>query len=481
MSCLRARSHRAALVVTLLSLAASTPAAVVERRAEYLDAFVEFDASSGQWTIGNDAVRYSVRLERRGAVRFEGLSIGDARDSVTLSDEPDALVTLDGETVHLGAVGSGFVLEQVEPSIGTYFVAMALRFLAADRGLAATRHHVAYPAAAAIEMWTEIETLDHERRAVQNLNAFAMSIPPGAIDYVLGPKQQAPTAVHLRITCGRFRMRSGSSSARLRSQLNGRCHTSASATRIGGCLQGFCGPGPGRLRSIGAATNCRCRWDCRQCRPGRRLDDQSKGPTRWSVSHGMSLVRTSPQSPVWYAGRAGRAFPSWTTFNGWFVRGINIDEATSQSDIDLAADIGLEMFQLDAGWYPRKQPAHLFDFTDGLGSWQVDRDRFPSGLASLAEHARGRGLRFDSGSSPNASRYKRSDIPGSRRNDFWLSRTARTNLASPTRPHAMRRSVWPMRRRVHGSCKGRAACRGGPSGQSEVGFQSMGPLHARRS
>ena len=69
--------------------------------------------SSGQWTIGNDAVRYSVRLERRGAVRFEGLSIGDARDSVTLSDEPDALVTLDGETVHLGAVGSGFVLEQV--------------------------------------------------------------------------------------------------------------------------------------------------------------------------------------------------------------------------------------------------------------------------------------------------------------------------------------------------------------------------------
>ena len=100
----------------------------------------------------------------------------------------------------------------------------------------------------------------------------------------------------------------------------------------------------------------------------------------WDVPADISAV-----TRFVYAGRAGRAFPSWTTFNGWFVRGINIDEATSQSDIDLAADIGLEMFQLDAGWYPRKQPAHLFDFTDGLGSWQVDRDRFPSGLASLAE------------------------------------------------------------------------------------------------
>lgn len=95
-----------------------------------------------------------------------------------------------------------------------------------------------------------------------------------------------------------------------------------------------------------------------------------------------------------HVGRAGRDFPALTAFNTWFVHGIAIDEETILRDIDGAADVGLELFQLDAGWYPRENPEHVFDFTNGLGSWQVDRERFPSGLARLREHAHSRGLKF---------------------------------------------------------------------------------------
>src|SRR5438552_15233475 len=35
-----------------------------------------------------------------------------------------------------------------------------------------------------------------------------------------------------------------------------------------------------------------------------------------------------------------------------------------------------------------------YDFDSGLGSWDEDRDRFPSSLASLADYAHGLGLKF---------------------------------------------------------------------------------------
>lgn len=314
---------------------------------------------------------------------------------MTLSDLPDALITVDGETVRLGAPDGGFLLQRVDPFIGTHYVAIAFRFLAADKGLAATRHYVAYPGAAAIEMWTEIETVADERRTVENLNAFALSIPPGAIDYVLGLQAASadggPFTRHVRSLQDEERLELGSPTLSTEWAMPyfsvGNAHRrvfggllwsgawSASLYRRGDQLQVSLG-----LPAMSA-------W----ATPGRSIE----GPHGFvGVTWDVPGADISAITRFVHAGRAGRAFPSWTTFNTWFVRGINIDEATSRSDIDFAADIGLEMFQLDAGWYPRQRPENVFDFTEGLGSWQVDRDRFPSGLGSLAAYAHARGLRF---------------------------------------------------------------------------------------
>jgi alpha-galactosidase len=98
---------------------------------------------------------------------------------------------------------------------------------------------------------------------------------------------------------------------------------------------------------------------------------------------------------AWIAGRrGGRPFPSYVTYNPWFAFGTHIDDGLMRQQIDGFAAVGGELFQLDAGWYPPVSPGDRFDFTAGLGSWDLDRSRFPQGLGALSDHAHGRGLRF---------------------------------------------------------------------------------------
>jgi alpha-galactosidase len=92
--------------------------------------------------------------------------------------------------------------------------------------------------------------------------------------------------------------------------------------------------------------------------------------------------------------RGGRAFPALTTYNSWFQFGTEIDDDLMRREIDGFAALGGELFELDAGWYPAIAPTDRYDFTSGLGSWQLDRRRFPGGLRAISDYAHSRGLRF---------------------------------------------------------------------------------------
>jgi alpha-galactosidase len=58
--------------------------------------------------------------------------------------------------------------------------------------------------------------------------------------------------------------------------------------------------------------------------------------------------------------------------------------------IDLAADLGVEVFFLDASWYSGPTASWF----ETVGDWNVDRARFPDGLAPIREHAHKRGMLF---------------------------------------------------------------------------------------
>lgn len=67
--------------------------------------------------------------------------------------------------------------------------------------------------------------------------------------------------------------------------------------------------------------------------------------------------------------------------NSW-GSGMQVDEPLALRMISDSRELGLEMFQVDAGWFR------------GVGDWYPDPRKFPHGLAPIADEAHRQGLRF---------------------------------------------------------------------------------------
>ena len=67
--------------------------------------------------------------------------------------------------------------------------------------------------------------------------------------------------------------------------------------------------------------------------------------------------------------------------NSW-GSGMAIDAEQSRRMISDSTELGFEMFHLDAGWFR------------GVGDWYPDKEKFPHGLAPIADYAHSLGLRF---------------------------------------------------------------------------------------
>jgi alpha-galactosidase len=104
-------------------------------------------------------------------------------------------------------------------------------------------------------------------------------------------------------------------------------------------------------------------------------------------------------------------------YNQWTQFQTRFDEALLRRQAEIAAELGVEYFEVDAGWYagchptsgaaagaPAVEPspgaagarrAGGGDFSAGVGNWrQVDREVFPSGLPAFAAYVRQKGMQF---------------------------------------------------------------------------------------
>ena len=327
---------------------------------------------------------------------LDGLFIGGSADVLTVGNLPDALATIDGTLCRLGGAGSPFGVHSIDAAVGSHFVSISVRFTSETHAVVATRHYLVYPRGGGVEMWTDFETSDGEAYAVENLNAYMLTVPQGSIEWisrVLARRLQK--AARLPDALATSRMASGSRSDRPLCRLErtvpyfsiGNGHRrfvtgviwsgawGAELEQRDGALQVSVG-----LPSMSATV-----------RPGRGVE----GPHAF-----VGVVPDAPGNDVAavtqfvYASRAGRPFPALTTFNTWFLHGTAIDEDTIRTELDYASALGIELLQVDAGWYPGGSRDAIFDFTRGLGSWTVDRERFPSGLRGLVDHAHERGLKL---------------------------------------------------------------------------------------
>ena len=100
-------------------------------------------------------------------------------------------------------------------------------------------------------------------------------------------------------------------------------------------------------------------------------------PATWGFHRS---VRSSPAHPT---------SPRPVLINTWEAVYFNHDLETLRGLADVAAEVGIERFVLDDGWFGSRR-----DDTSGLGDWWVSPEVYPDGLAPLIEHVNGLGMEF---------------------------------------------------------------------------------------
>ncbi|MBI5381414.1 MAG: alpha-galactosidase [Opitutae bacterium] len=84
--------------------------------------------------------------------------------------------------------------------------------------------------------------------------------------------------------------------------------------------------------------------------------------------------------------------PRSIVLNSWEGAYFKFDEATLTGMIDGAAQLGVETFVLDDGWFGNKHPRDSAEA--GLGDWQTNIKKLPRGLNYLADYAESKGMKF---------------------------------------------------------------------------------------
>ncbi len=76
-------------------------------------------------------------------------------------------------------------------------------------------------------------------------------------------------------------------------------------------------------------------------------------------------------------------------YNSWYVTEFDVRFENQIKAAELAAQIGVEMFVMDDGWFGQRNNDRA-----GLGDWTVNKDKFPEGLGPLIQRVNELGMDF---------------------------------------------------------------------------------------
>lgn len=85
-------------------------------------------------------------------------------------------------------------------------------------------------------------------------------------------------------------------------------------------------------------------------------------------------------------------FP-WVTYDIWSTDNADVEEIIVQ-ELDFAAEMGVELFYIDASWYAGSSILGQGSWGRGLGNYEEDRRKFPRGLADLSDRVHAKGMKF---------------------------------------------------------------------------------------
>jgi alpha-galactosidase len=353
------------------------------------DAYID-RADDGSWTIGNPGIAFTLTLTRDRALVPSSLADPRTGDEWLARTVAEPVLSVAGGTRTLN--GQEFVFGGVTTAQYSSGVELLARYQSTDLHVSVERHYVCYSGTPVIESWTTFAPTDSRGVEVGQLPGIDLSLVSGRVRWVTG--LQTPDTAGGSFTLQSMSLDDGAS---LQLGSDGRATEQAMpwfqvlrqrTALFGGVLwQGS--------------------WHLSVVRSGDALKASIGLPPFATTTAepletphtyvGLSDAATQRASEamrsfVMAAVRHGRAYTPLVTYNTWFTYGTAIDEDSMRAEIESAADLGIELFVVDAGWYVTGTDPS--DFTTGLGVWEEDKERFPAGLRALSDLAHERGMKF---------------------------------------------------------------------------------------
>ena len=382
----------ALMLVGLMPVSAGAPRDIVVQVA---DAYVAQDESGQAWTIGNEGIVFRVGLNADGALVPLGLARPDAEVPWTVASMPGIAFQQQGRSLSPGQAGFPFRAARAEEYLGG--VRLTLTFEELTSGLRVTRSYVCYPQAPAIETWLTFEAINSPSGIpVSDIGAWQLTVPVREAHWVTGLRAGNGAGGH-------FTRQQETLTPEEPFELGSTSRSSESAVPTfwlkgtqGRLFGGLLWSGTWALSATGSTSRglVTVRLSAGSTSTTVRKGEPLEGPHGvFGVAADRDVdVTAALQRYITNGLRHGRPISPLVTYNTWFAYGVQIDDESVRAEMRSAASLGVELFVLDAGWYPGSKTKE--DFSTGLGSWAVDTRRFPAGLGPLGDYARSLGMKF---------------------------------------------------------------------------------------
>jgi alpha-galactosidase len=390
------------------------------------DAFISHASGSDAWSIGSERLELVVGFDRTRTLGLQRLFDPSSGREWPIAPGADVSLTAAGEGLALGA-GGALAFVGATAVADERSVTLAFTFEHRAQRLLITRVYAAYPVSPTIETWTRVTSTGGEGTEVSNLVGWQMTMPLGPVRWLSGLRGDSAGGEDT----GAFELGLRELAPGEEILLGGEGRSSERFVPfflVGGDESEFYG---GLMWSGAWRTTLR------------RVDEQLRVSvffpgvgTTVTAARPLELPHTFFGVTAHAAGdaaaalnqfivrgiRRGRPLQPLVTYNTWFTYGTWITEEDMVAEMDRAAALGVEMFVIDAGWYVGAGDADQFDFDSGLGTWEEDTARFPSGVASLADYARGLGMKFGLWVEPERVALAWVDKPGLARESWLVTR-----------------------------------------------------------
>ena len=375
--------------------------------AESADAYVVYDEQTQMWEIGTSGIRRRMHYDAMNGYHLVALTnmlTGREWVAPASAGNKELRLVLDGQII----TGSDRLTLQgfetfTHPN-GSLELAISL-----TRGSLTFRvHYVLFPWTSVIEQWVAVEnTGTTVLRNLTALDSIVLALHPSAdpllLSWVQGltpPIDDSEEAQPLPV----LRLRSLSLNQGVTQELGSSARSSEDSMGWFALANPVLGEGLfGGIEWSGAwrlTAKREGEWTLLQAGMQNLRHDLEPGgtfeaPRRFLGFYKGDLDNAAIASHAFARSYLMRPLPAdfpWTQYNTWYAYGIELDEELLRREVDAAAELGLEVFYVDAGWY-EGSPSQG-DFGWGLGTWRENRDKFPSGLADLSDYVHSKWMKF---------------------------------------------------------------------------------------